>query len=291
MHSGPIVAASTGLKAIQCYSCGYAHLVPLPTQAEVDAYYNEDQFYATHAPPDWFKRERIEHQAGLWSSYYTWEARQFPNSCPIIDIGCGAGWFGNYLMQHGPYHLVYGVEPSASARAFSPSKYIYPTLHEAKNHMPGSWADISVRMRLTLEHLLDPRQMLEECHNLTGPQGVLEVVVPHEFSPLQRKMRQSWGSDWFVQKPHINYFTGNSLKRLLSECGWQVYYEGATFPIELYWHLGQRYLGNDALGHKLHLRRLQLETGVGPHIFDIYARLYRWFGWGRELIMFARRNI
>jgi len=286
--TGEIVARNQGLEVMDCKPCGYAHLHPKPDAAAVDAYYTSDQFYSTHSPRDWFEREYKEHRQGLWSSYYTWESWQFPRGCAITDIGAGCGWFG---MQIGQYrNLVYSVEPSESARLYGidhGARNMHRTLVEVKKTQPP-WTDNSTRARLVLEHLVDPGAFLDKCAEFTGPDGVLEVVIPSEFNPLQTKMRKVHG-DWFVQQPHINYFTGKSLTRLLRGHGWEVVKVGATYPIELRWHLGDRYIGDDQMGHRLHMQRLDMEKKLGPRIFNVYTRLYKWFGWGREAIVFARR--
>jgi SAM-dependent methyltransferase len=285
IHCGALVAQNQDLRVIDCMLCGYAHLDPLPTPSAVDEYYTNDKFYATHSPLDWLQREKDEHLANLWDSYYEWETRKF-HSSPIMDIGCGAGYFGYYASHHACPTI--GVEPSASARAFTNGKRIYPTIEEALPHWHYR-SDNSVRMRLVLEHLLNPRAMLRRCWELMGPDGILEIVIPLEFNPLQNKLRKAYGSDWFVQPPHINYFTKKSIVKLLKSCNFEIAYEGATFPTELWWQLGYHYLGNDVLGHQLHLRRLNLEKRYGSHIFDIYSLLYRKLGWGREAAIFARK--
>ena len=311
-HAGPVVARNDKLYVIDCHKCGYAHLLNLPAQGEVDAYYTTDKFYSTYSPPDWFQRETQEHQAGLWTPYYKWEARHFPEHATILDIGCGMGWF-SWIVRHTTQHFRVGVEPSEAARTQA-SRHgmhlLYPTITEARKHYPKHATD-SVRMRLVLEHLLDPQAMLLECQQWVGARGRLELVVPNELNPLQNVIRKhitgdraSRGNnvpsrhgtirgyapykDWFVQAPHINYFTKQSIKGLLERTGWRIVDEGATFPTELWWLLGQQYIGNDKLGHQLHMRRLQFEYHLGPKAFELYRKLYQWFGIGRELLVFAK---
>lgn len=286
-HMGKLVAKNGELEIIDCWQCGYAHLRKLPTQSEVDDYYISDKFYATYSPKDWLEREKQEHLANLWDSYYEWETRKF-DGAQIMDIGCGAGWFGYYASHN--CCMAVGVDPSESARDFTNSKRIYATIEEAQQHFPHFHTN-SARMRLVLEHLLDPLAMLKRCREIVGVNGLLEIVVPLELNPLQQKIRADRGdyTDWFVQQPHINYFTKGSIKKLVESAGYKVVYEGATFPMEIWYLLGKKYIGNDVMGHDLHIKRLELEKKFGHHIFDIYGMLYRKFGIGREAILFARK--
>ena len=50
---------------------GHYRLDPYPLRAKVEAYYEDDRFYAEHSPPDWYEKERQEYEAGLWNTYFT----------------------------------------------------------------------------------------------------------------------------------------------------------------------------------------------------------------------------
>src|SRR5262249_54741768 len=64
-HRGPILAsAGHGHDVVDCAVCGFAHLSPRPTAAELAAYYTRS-FYETHSPPDWAEKEAAEQ--AYWS--------------------------------------------------------------------------------------------------------------------------------------------------------------------------------------------------------------------------------
>jgi hypothetical protein len=276
---------------IDCIACGYAHLWPLPQASEIDAYYQSDAFYNTYSPSDWLRREAEEYQIGLWNARYAWELKHFGDDyAPIIDFGSGAGWFGDYAMQHG--YPVIDIEPSPNARNNNArATYKFATLADADRQL---LAGSHVRACLVMEHLLDPVGFLKRCRTLVGRGCLLEIIVPNEFNGLQQRVRklrneQFRYDDWFVQQPHINYFSKSALHKLLTRNGWRIKAVGATYPTEWWYLTGKQYIGNDDLGHELHIKRLLDETKHGEVIYNWYALLYKLFGYGREQIIFAER--
>jgi 2-polyprenyl-3-methyl-5-hydroxy-6-metoxy-1,4-benzoquinol methylase len=76
-----------------------------------------------------------------------------------------------------------------------------------------------------LEHVLDPRQTLEQIHGLLRPNGVLLVEVPNinclSFRILGKRHRH-------FAEHHFTFFSAKTLTALLSQCGFRVV--GACFP-------------------------------------------------------------
>jgi hypothetical protein len=122
-----------------------------------------------------------------------------------------------------------------------------------------------------------------------GDYGVFMVVVPNEFNALQKRIVADLGNHWYVQKPHINYFSKASVGRLFESCGLRVVHQSGTFPMEIFYILGYKYIGNDTLGRKCHRRRLDIEGRFGIS-WQVYELLYKWFGWGRETIIVGIRS-
>lgn len=267
---------------IYCQHCGFAHLDPLPTTENVQQYYDNDLFYATHSPPDWLQKELSEYQRGVWFPFYDYLAGLIAPGKRVIDIGCGAGWLIGYLHQKYGYN-VYGIEPSEAARQISPFRQF---LYKDVSQLAGIRGNVI--LSLTLEHITNPLEFLKR-DVVPRLNGRLIVVVPNEFNPLQRRINRGKHTDWFVAPVHINYFTGMSLKALLHQAGLKVVDVGATFPMELFILFGLDYRGDDKLGRECHRARLTFDRLFGPMAYWLYRRFYRQWGWGRELIMVAEK--
>lgn len=266
-----------GLEVWHSYDSGYAHLFPLPDQSTVEAYYNDDQFYSQHSPPDWFVKESEENYRGLWDSYYRY-LYNIAKEGRVLDWGCGAGWWLKWLYEHTDCNH-FGIEPSAMARDIAQAPHIYAT----EDGLRGKFDVIS--LQLVLEHIVNPVEFLERISKYLAPGGRLLITVPNEFNPLQRRI----GYYGFISPVHVNYFTPVGLRSVLRQAGFKVIYEGATFPMEIFVLLGLNYIGNDILGRKCHNIRLKIEKIGGWRIFKLYKWLYGRWGIGRELVFIVER--
>jgi len=314
IHFGEIVARNGDLQVIDCTRCGFAHLYPIPPDKETTSYYEEGRFYREHSPSDWLAKEKREYDAGLWDSAFSWYASHlaiqsvistdwasFP---PVVDVGCGQGLFLQYYRQH--QSVIYGVEPDPSCRDLIPTAIkCYPGVHGiASDIRPVTdHPHTSVRMALTLEHIANPLAFTYAAMLLRGRAGALQIVVPNEFNPLQQRVRKRVG-DWFVQEPHINYWSKASIasfvERIANSFVWinmntlanrsvkPMIYTGGTFPMELFYLAGLKYIGNDAIGRKCHIMRLEFEKRAGINAWKLYRLLYNKLGWGRESIITVR---
>ena len=278
-HSYTEYAEYKGTTVGFCTHCGFWHLLTPKTEE----YYEADQFYGTFSPPDWFAKEKGEHDAGLWDASYNYQLgllnkyhQKYHPRGYILDIGCGAGWFVRHVRRRG--YPSAGVDPSDSALAFL-------GLNEIHKKIPDEQFGF-IRASLVLEHLPNPQMELLNWHNHLHHDGLLMIIVPNDFSPLQEKLK----TRHFISPVHANYFQPITLASLLSNTGFEVIHQSATFPMDLPLLLGYDYRGNDQKGRKVHRARLHFEKLLGTNAFRLYKKLFDWWGWGREIIMVARKT-
>jgi len=218
----------------------------------------------------------------LWYSYYQWKLDKLTGlgSRKLVDIGSGLGWFGDFASGSGSFDKVLCVEPSFSGRNMTVGDTV-----ESIEDIPSSYRDSIVHMSLVLEHILNPVEFLR---SLRDTASVVMIVVPNEFNPLQRRF-SGFGGNWFVHKHHVNYFTPASLRYVMNKAGYQVVFEGATFPMELFMFL-RDYRKHGKFGAKAHVARLLFERVFGSLAFDLYEFLYKRFGIGREIVFIGVRK-
>jgi SAM-dependent methyltransferase len=70
-----------------------------------------------------------------------------------------------------------------------------------------------------LEHLPDPGGAVTEVYRLLEPGGVFYLTVPDAGSRLAKVMGKRW---WSVLPMHLQYFTRSSMRRLLTDRGFEV---------------------------------------------------------------------
>jgi len=293
-HYGEIIDSKEGFDVIECEICGFRHIVPIPTDEEMEKYYSK-QFLQErpsyverfHEDLDWWKMVYVEKYEML-EEYLPLKCRR------ILDIGCGLGLFLKEGKERGWETI--GIEPSQQAAEYARHlnlEVINVTL--SKDHVENLGRFDVVHMHEVLEHIPDPAGMLRIVHQLLKPNGLLCVVVPNDYNPLQRIFREQSGSEpwWVAPSVHINYFTFESLERLLCSLGFQVLQKTATFPMEVFLLMGDNYVGNDSLGRICHGRRKKMELSLKLGGLDVLKRvLYTTLaehGIGREIVMLAKK--
>ncbi len=294
-HCGEVLHQVKGYDVIECESCGFKHIIPIPGRDELDKIYREE--YYTQEKPLYL--ERFREDQGWWNLVYderydTFESLMYENRRRILDVGSGPGFFLLRGKERGWDTL--GIEPSTEAVEHSRSlglNIVEDFLDDKTAAKLGKF-DV-VHMSEVLEHVSNPKEMLELAHNLLNPGGLVCVVVPNDYNPIQKILTSYFGySPWWVAPPHhINYFDFISLCNLFKKVGFEPVYQEATFPIDIFLLMGDNYIGNDELGRKCHAKRKQLELNIDQakcslHKREIYRQLADW-GIGREVCIVGKR--
>jgi len=288
------MAVKNGFDLLDCQECGFIHAVPIPSPGELDALYRRHYFLKDK--PDYLARHLED--LDWWNTVYgdrykTFEELLPPSRRRILDVGSGYGLFLQQGRRRGWQTL--GIEPSAPGASYSRGL----GLEVIENFLsaetaPGLGTFDVVHLSEVLEHIPDPQQMLGLIRQMLTPGGLLGVIVPNDFNPLQLAMQSACSSaPWWVGPPyHLNYFTFNSLSQLLRRCGFEVLQVESTFPMELFLLMGDHYVGNDLLGRHCHGKRKRFElnleqAGLGSLKRDLYRALAN-LGVGREVMIFGQ---
>ena len=116
---------------------------------------------------------------------------------PILEIGCGKGWFLELLRSRGL--VVSGVDPAYEGDAVDVIKAPF-------TETLGIRADVIV-LRHVLEHIPDPLAFLRNIAAANGGEGLIYVEVPCFDWVLQHRA-------WFdIFYEHVNYFRPSDWSR------------------------------------------------------------------------------
>lgn len=187
-----------------CNSCSMVYNDFAATQADFDAYYRQcgkysdaDQLGGGGLSPE---------EAAVWERYRELLESYLHPDMAILEIGCGKGGFLQTLKKYG-FHNLWAVEPSAGCveqlnrngiRAFPD----WENLRERK-------FDIIIS-NAVLEHLVEPRKMMELFQRQLTADGILMLGVPDAGSYC----RYTGAPFYYFDREHINHFTVDSLKLL-----------------------------------------------------------------------------
>lgn len=224
-----ISAVDRASNICECPSCAYVFDNPRPTVEELIRFYSQPEKY-----DPWLAQ--VEARDRLW-------ARRLKLLLPLmkpgalLDIGAGIGQFLNHARPH--FSSVCGTEVSASAIEIAWHKYRLNLLEGEVQDIDFEGAQFdTITLFHVLEHVPNPRRLLELCVRLLNPGGVLVVAVPNDVQslrtfrnrllrrlgvePFQRLGRlglPKLALDGSIAEIHLSHFTPRSLQRLIEQCG------------------------------------------------------------------------
>ena len=231
------VCDSTILEAVdpdccvtRCRICGFVFDNPRPTLEELVKFYSRpaqyDSWLGELGPRERLWKRRVK----------ALQPTRRPGS--LLDVGTGIGQF--LAVARGSYSEVYGTEVSSSAIEIAKQKYgldLFPGIIEDINL--GNRVFDNVTLFHVLEHVPDPRAVLNTCRSLLAEQGILVIAVPQEVSSLRAFMRRmllkiGWKNQRKLGKfglarisldsteVHLSHFTPSVLRRLLRAAGFSL---------------------------------------------------------------------
>jgi SAM-dependent methyltransferase len=293
-HVGTVCDLVGRYHVIECEKCGFRHIIPIPSRKELVSTYSK-QYYSREKPL-YLKRARedLEWWNTVYSERYERLEKLLPRTCRrILDVGSGPGYFLLHGRQRG--WITKGIEPSKQAVAHSRGLglEIVEDFLTVRNAGRLGTFDV-IHFSEVLEHVPDPKAMLEITKRCLAHKGLLHISVPNDYNPFQKVLREICGYKpwWIVPPHHINYFNARSLERLLVNSGFEVVMQTATFPIDAFLLMGDNYVGNDKLGRRVHQKRKTFEinlakAGMSRLKRDLYSAMAR-LGIGREIEILAR---
>jgi len=282
------------MEIIFCKHCGFNHVDPLPTEEELKALY-ENEYYQKTKPGFLDKSVQEEHwlnafHGTLYKKYF----ELLPKAKKILDVGCGVGEF----MQLGHFNnwQVSGIELSPVAAQVAINKGLDVKVGNFEDHLPPRETLDVVHFGNVLEHVRHPVGMIKIAMTLLKPGGLISVIVPNDWNPLQEMLISGadFGRYW-EHETHLNYFNFDTLRSVLKRCNLSVEYESSTFPMEFFLLMGHDYVKDPQLGHHCHNLRMNFERTFFATGHDwLLDRIYRALaseGIGRHCVMIARKAL
>ena len=303
-HSGKTIKKFGKYSVIDCRTCKFIHVIPVPSNQELNSFYDNEYFQKIK--PNFISKN--ENEMDYWNLVFdeklvTIEKLISSKSKRILDIGSGPGFFLRRAKRRG--WDVLGVEPSPLACNYANEQNI-PTIqkffHEVTPNEIGKFD--AIHTFDVLEHVNNPIAVIEKAYYLLKRNGVIVVEVPNDFNPLQKLVQKTLKKkEWWITLSswsktsgniqHLNYFNFSSISDLLKRIGFKIIIKEATFPLEIFLLMGQDYIKNPKIGKKIHLERIQFEKNFekrkeGQLKRKIYQKLAE-IGIGRTAIIYAKK--
>jgi SAM-dependent methyltransferase len=290
-----------GYKIIECRDCGYKHLDPIPDADTVMQFYQNK--YHVHvksfdyaAITDEIIARRLKHigKNRFFIDVYN-KVVELLGESPgrrMIDIGCGHNLLAKYFQNND--WTVYGLEPGKETANYLRRFGLEIVEAFVENIDSLSLGDFAfINLQFVLEHTCNPVEVLQKLYAKLQPGGILRVCVPNDFSAGQLAYAESNQAEmkWVCLPDHLNYFTFDSLSRLLNKAGFQEVYRTTNFPLEFLLLGGNDYYHNEESRLKVgpfvgNFEGAFIRTGRKAVLDRFYENLAKQ-GLGRSIFMYG----
>ena len=207
----------------------------------------------------------------------------------VLDIGCGGGTFLEYMKKNN--YKVYGVEPALNLKSMLEGKGITAYTSSIFDTEINEKFDV-VTLNNVLEHIENPDLVVKRVNELLENDGLLVIKVPNDFNMIQEEAnRFVHNKNWWVCYPdHLNYFSKDSLSKLVEDCGFEILDLMVDYPLDMFLIQGLNYVDNVEMGKQAHEMRKQFEVNMEKEKRRELFRDFSKLGIGRNIIIFARKK-
>lgn len=198
---------------VQCAACRLVYLNPRPEPSRYAEIYPE----ATYDPFDDMQRIGQARPNAMQRA----RARRLTHIVGIgrvLDVGCGTGLFLQAMRDAGWECL--GVEPSPRASEFARTRLQLDVRQGTLFDVDATESFDLITFWDVLEHTPSPRAVLLRAYELLLPRGFVAISLPN-WDSIERRI---FGAEWIaLDAPrHFYHFAPNTLRRLLSACGFEI---------------------------------------------------------------------
>lgn len=207
---------------VTCNRCTF-HFIPpyYRKKIEYTQYKNEEVTAAVRAGNNWIKIQRHKLRFKF--------IQKFIKSGKLFDLGAGWGHFMLAGKELG--YDVYGVEISEQPYLYCVNDLKLPVDHIDFFEMDESKKFDVITMWDVLEHIDKADVFLEKCSKLTKNGGYLILQVPQIDSYFAKRHKANWK---MMGLDHVNYFSKETITRILENHGYEVMKIKSSFEIKLF---------------------------------------------------------
>lgn len=291
-----IILKKNGINIIDNKELGYIHIDPMPTSKDLEDFYKNKYFQKEKEQYFEKKQEDLEWlETVFFDKYSSFEEFLPKENRSLIDIGSGAGYFLKYGKNRN--WNVSGIEPSTMACKFCKKNLGIEVINDFFNKESINKLDKYdvVHLHNVLEHVPNPLEIINLSKSLISKNGLICITVPNDFNKIQNIVTNDMNIPkwWISPNHHLNYFSVESLSKIIEKKGFEILVCETNFPIDLFLLMGDNYIENPKLGKSAHIRRKNFELNLSKYdnklkrqIFESFANI----GIGREVTVIARKK-
>jgi SAM-dependent methyltransferase len=207
---------------VTCRRCATLYMSPRPSPRVMADYYADSEnyrYWAAHIFPasEAARREKL-HRPWLERVLGYCERYGIPRGT-LVEVGAGFGTFAELAQASGRFGRVVGVEANPEMAAACRARGVEVVARRFEE-LGGEVAPIDVLVAFeVIEHLFEPRVLVESCARLMRPGGLLVLSCPNgqgfDIGVLG-------AVSLAIDPEHVNLFNPRSLSLLVETCGFEV---------------------------------------------------------------------
>ncbi len=195
---------------VLCRNCGLCFLNPQPSHEEYVRYYTAKNKNKK------FELEAFYEYKNYQTHYVRWLIKNadIPKNAQILELGCGKGSLLRSFKTEFGFTNITGLEisPTYAKLAEKTGAKIYNE-DILENTLPKNNYDVIFALAL-LEHMNDPKVLLNEVNRLLRPNGYAYFMTPDLYGMTFRNK--------FFKFVHPYYFSESAIRSLLEQCGFEI---------------------------------------------------------------------
>ncbi len=200
-----------------CEECGMLYVSPILEEKYLEKFYREskiyDGVYKVMISESQRKFDEIKFNIGLNLIEKHLDKNQKRH---LLDIGCFAGHFIE-VAQEKKWDCI-GMELNVNGTEACKSKGINIMETKLEDNTFNEKSFSLVTLWDVLEHLDEPKSIINTIHKILGDKGLLLILVPNGSSLAARILQEK--CNMFNGCQHINLFSPETLSRLLENTGY-----------------------------------------------------------------------
>ena len=218
----------------------------------------------------------------------------------MLEIGAGEGFMLSHSLKKG--WNVLGIDYNSSGiKKFNPKvlrKMKFGNALEILNDMKKNISkkfDVCV-MQNVLEHVINPRQLLNDVKKLIKSEGLIVIRIPNDYSQTQLlalKLGHINKKFWYAPPEHLNYFNSENIIKFMKQMKLNILDTYSSFPIDFFiFHSGSNYVRQKKKGKEVHKARIHLDLLMAQNGIENYHKLCQSFsscGVGRNLTLILKK--
>ncbi|MBW6459687.1 MAG: class I SAM-dependent methyltransferase [Bacteroidales bacterium] len=226
----------------RCQDCGFRFTQNAPDADEMGKYYQSRE-YISHSDIRKGLMNRLYHLGRTMMLQRKWQMiRKIKSKGKLLDVGCGTGYFADYMNRKG--YDVTGVEADPKAKAFAEKEFgleVFSPEDFQEKKLTGPFDVITLWH--VLEHLHDFHLSMERIRKHLAPGGVLVIALPNGNAYDARHYKEFWAG--YDVPRHLWHFTPQTFQLLAEKHGFSIL-KMKRLPLDPFYNsmLSEKYKGN-----------------------------------------------